>query len=119
WHFVIRNSYFVIRTVCFPEGVTVPYRVAIVRGIDLNPYELQSYEPLAARHDIVAVGSRAATADLRLVSLPVARLASPADWGRRLPRLLPVLDRLIGDRRWLLGLERALAGRDIAHTAET
>ena len=91
-------------------------RVALVRGPNLNPWELANFEPLG---DVVAFGSRrGAFADQQL-SLPVRRLASPADAVARLPALgRAAVARFGGDVGHLAGLERAVRGFDIVHTAE-
>lgn len=87
-------------------------RVAILRGDDLNPFELQSYTPLLGSYDLFGVGTRREVFDLRPVQIPVVRLREMAR-GRLGRRLRP-------DRSGRLrGLEKVLAGCAIVHSAET
>jgi glycosyltransferase involved in cell wall biosynthesis len=87
-------------------------RVAILRGESLNPFELQSYEPLLGTYDLVAIGARRGAHELELPRVPVVRLRNPPR-GR-------VAHRVLGDRTARLrGLRRALAGSAVVHSAET
>jgi glycosyltransferase involved in cell wall biosynthesis len=87
-------------------------RIAILRGEWLNPFELQSYEPLLGSYDLVGIGIRKGSYDLRSLRMPVVCLR-PVGRGR-------IARRVLGDRgERLLGLERALAKYGIVHAAET
>jgi glycosyltransferase involved in cell wall biosynthesis len=87
-------------------------RIAVLRGEWLNPFELQSYEPLVSSYDLVGIGAQNGSYDLRSARMPVVRLR-PAGRGR-------IARRILGDRSArLLGLERILAGCAIVHSAET
>lgn len=91
-------------------------KVAIVRGKYLNKYEMQFYEPLAKRYQITAFGSKTCYHDQ--LDFPVVKLASPMDLPT-FPFKTPILNRLMIDAQYLLGLENQLDGFDIVHTAET
>jgi glycosyltransferase involved in cell wall biosynthesis len=92
-------------------------RVAIVRGANLNAWELANFE--LPGHELVAVGSRRGAFDAHGVPLGHVRLRSPADVVARLPYPLPaVVARFGGEVSWLAGLREALRGFDLAHTAE-
>ncbi|MEX2013158.1 MAG: glycosyltransferase family 4 protein [Candidatus Levyibacteriota bacterium] len=91
-------------------------KIAIVRGKFLNKYEMQSFEPLASRYDLIAFGSKTSYHDKFL--FPVVKLSSPLDLPS-FPYKIQILNRLFSDAHYLLGLERKLLGFDIAHTAET
>src|SRR5205823_13534559 len=87
-------------------------RVAIVRGEWLNPFELQSYEPLLGTYDVFGIGARDGSYELHSMRVPIVRLRR-AGRGR-------VARRVIGDRSArLIGLERVLSGCAIVHSAET
>ena len=60
-------------------------RVALVRGSNLNPWELSNFELLD--HDVTAFAARRAMQPITGGGIPVRRLASPADALRRLPGL--------------------------------
>lgn len=91
-------------------------KLAIVRGKFLNKYEMQMYEPLVDRYDIVAFGSLTSYHDRFAFS--VVKLPSPMDIPD-FPYKMPILNRLFVDAHYLLGLEQKLKGFDIIHTAET
>lgn len=91
-------------------------KIAVVRGKYLNRFEMQYYEPLAGRHEIVAFGSLKPFHDQ--FNFPVVKLPSPMDWPN-FPYKMPILNRLFIDAQYLRGLENRLRGFDIAHSAET
>jgi glycosyltransferase involved in cell wall biosynthesis len=87
-------------------------RVAILRGESLNPFELQSYEPLLDSYELVGIGAQNGSYDLHSLRMPIVRLR-PAGRGR-------IARQILGDRSArLLGLERTLVGCAIVHSAET
>lgn len=98
-------------------------RVAIIRGANLNPYEMQTFEPLLDRFDIHAIAARHTAHSTAHVRLPVVRLHcsdGPLHW---LPQPLAVagglvLDRLLGVNQALFRLGSHLKGFDIVHTAD-
>jgi glycosyltransferase involved in cell wall biosynthesis len=91
-------------------------RVALVRGPNLNPWELANFESLG---DVVAFGSRRGAFAGQRLTIPVRRRASPADGVARLPALgRAAVARFAGNLDHLAGLERAVRGFDIVHTAE-
>ena len=91
-------------------------KIAIVRGGFLNPWEGQNFEPLLKKHKIVAFGAKKILG--RPGKIPVFHLWSPTDIPN-FPKKMPILNRITIDAHYLLGLERKLAGFDIAHCAET
>lgn len=105
-----------------PRSLMKP-KVALVRGKFLNQYEMQVYEPLIDRYNLTAFGSTKPFHDM--FAFPVVKLWSPMDFsggaGSRIAgRIqLALLNRLFMDAHYLLGLEKALDGFDIAHSAET
>lgn len=90
--------------------------VAIVRGKFLNRFDMQSFEPLVHDFNLTAFGSL--TSLHTGFSFPTVRLMSPMDFPD-VPYKMPVLNRLLVDAHYLVGLERKLTGFDLAHTAET
>jgi phosphatidylinositol alpha-1,6-mannosyltransferase len=92
-------------------------RIAYVRGPNLNAWELQNVDGLA--HDVVAFASRAGRYELGDVELPVRHLPSPRDALARAPApALAAVHRFAGNVDYLIGLERALRGFDVAHVAD-
>lgn len=91
-------------------------KIAIVRGKFLNAYEMQFYEPLAAKFDLTGFGSK--TAYHTKFSFPTILLPSPMDLPD-FPYKMPLLNRMFTDAHYLFGLEKKLKGFDIVHTAET
>jgi glycosyltransferase involved in cell wall biosynthesis len=93
-----------------------PIRVALVRGSNLNPFELANFEMPA---DVVAFGSRRGAFLHHGIDLPTVLLRSPDDVLSRLPWPVPqAVARFAGSQQYLVGLEQALRGFDIAHVAE-
>jgi glycosyltransferase involved in cell wall biosynthesis len=91
-------------------------RVALVRGPNLNPWELSNFELVEG---VCAFGSRAPLQAVDRMGTPVRRLPSPADLLSPLPPLVRGgVFRFLGSVDYLVGLERALHGYDIAHVAE-
>lgn len=91
-------------------------KIAIVRGAFLNRYEMQFFEPLVKNFDITAFGSEKPYHDK--FAFPVVKLPSPMD-APEFPYKMPILNRLFVDAHYLAGLEEALRGFDLVHTAET
>lgn len=91
-------------------------KIAIVRGAFLNKFEMQNYEPLAKKHKITCFSSlKPIHSNLKF---PVVKLFSPLDLPN-FPYKMPILNRIFKDAMYLWGLEKKLAGFDIAHSAET
>ncbi len=91
-------------------------KIAIVRGKFLNRYEMQFFAPLVTRYDMTAFASLTPYHDR--FAFPVVKLPSPMDIPD-VPYKMPVLNRLFTDAHYLFGLEHALKGYDLVHTAET
>lgn len=92
-------------------------RIAVARGANLNPWELANFA--FDGHEVVAFGSQDGNFSAHGVPIPVRRLRSPADAVAKLPGLAQaVAVRFGGDPGYLMGLEKALRGFDVAHTAE-
>lgn len=79
-------------------------RIAIVRGANLNKWEMQNYEPLLERHEMVAYTDTRHKYDLSTIKIPI----------RRLP-YLPEQAHL----EYLVGLEEELVEFDVVFTADT
>lgn len=98
-------------------------RVALVRGPQLNPFEMQSYAPLSARgFELTAFTSRSPQFEPP-AGLKVVRLPSPMDGIASSRGIVKTVREAIAYRRGtanrLAGLEAALAGFDLIHSAET
>jgi glycosyltransferase involved in cell wall biosynthesis len=94
--------------------VSLP-RVVLLRGHSANPWDLRPWELLLERFDVRVLATAANAYDLAGLRLPVERLGSVRG---RLPRgrIGSFVALGAGDR--YLGLERALAGADVVHSAE-
>lgn len=91
-------------------------RIAVVRGKFLNKYEMQIFEPLTLKFNLVGFGSLHSFHDK--FAFPVVKLPSLMDLPQ-FPYKMPILNRLFIDAHYLFGLEEKLKGFDIAHSAET
>ena len=98
-------------------------RVAIVRGSNLNPFEMQSYEPLASAYDITGYAAFKNGYELSRIGFPVKRLHMPEEYVGGLPWPLNSLAYGLmlpsGMNYRMFGLERELEDKDILHAAET
>lgn len=98
-------------------------KVAIVRGSNLNPYEMQSYEPLVGEYDLIGFSSYKNNYETNTIRFPVKKLHITEEFYERLPwparslsygALLPY-----GMNYHMFGLEKQLEYMDILHAAET
>jgi len=100
-------------------------KIALIRGPNLNPYEMQSYLPLARAHRLFGFAAPGAPFSEEGTEMEVRRLFSPAGLAEKAPLRLRrithhLLARALGTTRtWMLGLERRLRGMEILHAAET
>ncbi len=91
-------------------------KVAIIRGRFLNKFELQFYEPLVKKYQLLGVGSK--TSFYHKFNFPVTKLYSPVDLPD-FPFKMSILNRTFIDANYLLGLEKTVKGFDVVHPAET
>lgn len=98
-------------------------KVGIIRGNNLNKFEMQSYEPLVDRYDLTGYASLNNNFDTGDIKFAVRRLHITEEYYHRAPwplnsiaygALLP-----FGLNYHMIGLEKELADKDILHTAET
>lgn len=94
-------------------------RIAIVRGPSLNKFEMQYYEPLARGHELVCFSSTKPVHDTSEIELPIVKLPCYGQLLGVIPGAIKALYYFLGDPQGLIGLEKKIAGFDIAHTAET
>lgn len=94
-------------------------KIAVVRGPSLNKFEMQYYEPLARKYDIVCFSSTKPVYDIAGVDLPIVRLPCLGQVFGFIPGAIKLLNNLFGDPQGLIGLEGKLSGFDVVHTAET
>jgi glycosyltransferase involved in cell wall biosynthesis len=95
-------------------------RVALIRGSLQRNWELPTYE-FGPKHQVTLMTSRGARIGRHSPYFQVHRLPSPADLPARLglgPRASGGIELTVGSLEYLAGLERTLAGYDIAHTVE-
>jgi alpha-maltose-1-phosphate synthase len=98
-------------------------KVAIVRGSNLNPYEMQSYELLMCKYDLTGFSSFRNKYETDTIRFPTKKLHISEELYERLPwparsiawgALLPH-----GMNEYMLGLEEQLECMDILHATET
>jgi len=93
-------------------------RIAIVRGPNLNSWEMQNFTPLLDEFDLVGFTSRGHNFDVAGIPFEVQKLTSFGQF--MTPRLIRKgFYNFLGDYHDLQGLGAALHGFDIVHTAET
>ena len=91
-------------------------KISIIRGAFLNPFELQNYYPLVKRHEITAISSKhPINSNIKLRLVQLWSLTDLPEF----PYKFPIINRLAVDAHYLFGLEKIIAGTDIAHVAET
>ena len=93
--------------------------ITILRGANLNQWEMQNYTPLAKLHSIKAVVAGSGRFNSTNIGIPVDHSLSPIDLAQKVPGGVLALKFIIGDPVYYFGLEKHLAGCDIIHTAET
>ncbi|BAI62782.1 putative glycosyltransferase [Methanocella paludicola SANAE] len=98
-------------------------RIALVRGNNLNRFEMQSYKPLSQRHEITGYSSYTNKFETVDMGFPVKKLHTTEERYGFLPSPLRgmayglSLPRGLNER--MAGLEKELEDKDIVHTAET
>lgn len=93
-------------------------KIAVVRGPSLNPWEMQNFLPLAKTHELILVGSQKGQYEFD-EKAPLKRLICLGEIFNFVPKGIEFLYRVFGNPQVLLGLEKAVAGFDVVHTAET
>jgi len=90
-------------------------RVVVLRGHNATPWELRTWELLLDRFDVTVAVTGSNRYDVSSLSLPRVRVRALRD---RLPRgrAGELATLALGDR--YLGLEEALRGADLVHSAE-
>jgi glycosyltransferase involved in cell wall biosynthesis len=93
-------------------------RVALVRGPNLNSWEMQNFAPLRNDYEFITFCSHWNNFDLSEIPFPVHTLWS---WGQmlRMRAARHVIEHVWGDYHDLVHLDRALHGFDIVHTPES
>ncbi len=92
-------------------------KIAIVRGPSLNPWEMQNYLPLSKKHRLLLIGSKRGEYKVKS-EVRIERLTCLGEVFSFLPGGIKLLYCLFGDPQMILGLEKAISGFDIVHTAE-
>lgn len=93
-------------------------KIGIIRGDFANPWEIQNFEGLTTKNDVTVFTSKTNRfwASARMT---VERLHSPYEYFGHNKYSRAIMNRLIVDGHYLVGLEEKLKGFDIAHCAET
>ena len=94
-------------------------KITILRGANLNEWEMQNYAPLAKHYSMQALVAGKGNFNTKLIGFRAVSLASPLTWARRIPGGINLLKNLYGDQGIYYGLDKHLVGNDIIHTAET
>ncbi|HUL43481.1 MAG TPA: glycosyltransferase family 4 protein [Bacteroidota bacterium] len=93
-------------------------KVAVVRGSNLNSWEMQNFTPLMDEYDLVGIASQQHNFDVSSIPFPVQKKFSLGQSLKARALRAPVT-RLLGDYHDLVGLARALRGFDIVHAPDT
>ena len=96
--------------------------LAIVRGANLNKFQMQTYELLADKYDITAYSTYNHHFNLDDIHVPVKRLHCLDEFTDRLPwpfRGLLFATYISGFNHYMVGLEKELRDSDIVHVEET
>jgi len=98
-------------------------KIAIIRGQNLNRFEMQNYEPLVRKYSITAYVTYNHSFEIKRICLPLKKLHCPEEFTKHLPFPLRYPLRAItyklGYNVHMFGLEKELRDKDIAHVAET
>jgi glycosyltransferase involved in cell wall biosynthesis len=98
--------------------VPMKKKVALIRGPNLNSWEMQNFSPLQNDFDLVGFTSYGHNFGISGIPFPVRKLVSV---GQTLQArtLRTIMSSFVGDYHDLVGLSRALKDFDIVHSAET
>jgi glycosyltransferase involved in cell wall biosynthesis len=100
------------------SGHSMKRRLAVVRGPNLNAWEMQSFTPLLNTFDIVGFTSYGHNFDISGIPFEVQELFSVGQFVHaRVLRTL--MNHLVGDYHDLQGLDQQLKDFDLVHTVET
>lgn len=98
-------------------------KVALVRGSNLNPFEMQSYEPLASKYELTGYAAVKNNYEAGGIKFPVKRLHVAEEYyeGLRWPLSSLIYGAMLpgGLNYKMFGLEREIGDQDILHAAET
>ena len=96
-------------------------KIAIIRGPDLNKFEMQNYEPLVNEHDITAYTTYNHNFEIDKINIPIKKLHCPEEFTKHIPFRFCIngIFYKIGYNVHMFGLEKELKNKDIAHVAET
>ena len=93
-------------------------KAAIVRGASLNPWEMQTYEALNGRVELLGIASKFNKFELKKIKFPFAKLHCLGDYFSWLPGGIKLLYKHLGDPQFLIGFDNIVKGYDIVHSAE-
>jgi glycosyltransferase involved in cell wall biosynthesis len=98
-------------------------KIAIIRGSNMNPFEMQSYRPLASKYDLTGYAAYNNHFELGGIGFPIRRLHIAEEYyeGLKWPLNSLVYGALLsrGGNFKMFGLEKELIGQDVLHAAET
>lgn len=98
-------------------------KVAVVRGSNLNPFEMQSYMPLASTYDLTGYAAYSNHYETEGIGFPIKKLHIAEEYYEHLkwPLNSLIYGALLpwGGNFKMLGLEKELADKDVLHVAET
>jgi glycosyltransferase involved in cell wall biosynthesis len=95
-------------------------KVAIVRGRNLNKWEMQNYEPLSNDFDLTGYTTRKHVFPHNIISFSIKKLFCLKEICLPLPVSIgKIIFRLLGGLNYMFSLEKELRNMDIIHAAET
>jgi len=93
-------------------------KVAIIRGGDLGKYEMQNYVSCQENGiELTGMTSKRPRGDLSELTFPLQQFYTLEDYSRS-PLYRRALNKYFGEGQVMVGLEKALSGFDVAHSAE-
>jgi len=97
-------------------------RVAIIRGTNLNKFEMQNYEPLTKYFDITGYTTYNHRFEIDYINFKIKKLHCIEEFTDKLPIFLRATVNLLlykyGYTQYMFNLEKELRDKDIAHAAE-
>lgn len=93
-------------------------KIALVRGSNLNKFEMQNYEPLVKHYDMSLVGTLHDNFETADINIPIIRLKSLYEKFNCFPLLRDIIASRYLGKRHLLGLEKILEAFDLVHIAD-
>jgi glycosyltransferase involved in cell wall biosynthesis len=101
------------------EEIKMKKRIALVRGPNLNKWEMQNYEPLMDEFDLVGYTTYKHKFETSSIKFPVKKLYCIDEIFDFIPKYRGLIKLIMNGMGYMIGLVRELENVDIVHSAET